>query len=190
MSAVERLMKQSANGQHGPVEEVVESITFVVVAAGAGTNSYVLADVARQATFVAQTHSLLEKYGLLPPVNLMHERTQRTTAGLTPKHVVQPMRRILADVQALQERWGTEGLVPPAEPGSRLAGDDAKSAPYHVSHGGTQLLSVATDHLHAIKLLLIDGGVLQNSAPYTLARGALEAAGTAVWMLAPATLLR
>ena len=74
MAAVERLMEQFAKGQHVPVEKVVKAIPLVAIAAGAGGNSYVLGDVARQATFFAQTHFLVEKYGLSLPVNLVHER--------------------------------------------------------------------------------------------------------------------
>jgi hypothetical protein len=74
MAAIERLMSQFAKGQNVPVGKVVKAMPIIAVAAGAGTNSYVLGDVARQAAYFAQTHFLAEKYGLPLPVHLMHER--------------------------------------------------------------------------------------------------------------------
>ena len=65
MAAIERLMKQFAKSQHVRVDNVVRAIPLVAIAAGAGTNSFVLGDVARQATFLAETHLLAEKYGLI-----------------------------------------------------------------------------------------------------------------------------
>ncbi|WP_166680282.1 EcsC family protein [Kribbella sp. VKM Ac-2566] len=70
MAAVEKLMQQFANGQHVPVEKVTRFMPVVAVLAGAGTNAYVLGDVAKQATLFAQTSFLSEKYGLPMPANL------------------------------------------------------------------------------------------------------------------------
>lgn len=70
MAAVEKLMQQFANGQHVPVEKVTKFMPVVAVLAGAGTNAYVLGDVAKQATLFAQTSFLSEKYGLPMPPNL------------------------------------------------------------------------------------------------------------------------
>jgi hypothetical protein len=44
----------------------------------------------------------------------------------------------------------------------------------------------ATDHLHAAKTLVVDQRVLHVAAPASLARGALENAATAIWLLHPA----
>ncbi|WP_165956483.1 EcsC family protein [Kribbella antibiotica] len=70
MAAVEKLMKQFANGRHVPVEKVTKFMPVVAVLAGAGTNAYVLGDVAKQATLYAQTSFLAEKYGLSMPPSL------------------------------------------------------------------------------------------------------------------------
>lgn len=70
MSAVEKLMKQLANGRSVPVEKVTKAIPVVAIFAGAVTNAYVLGDVARQARLYAQTLFLAEKYGLSLPSNL------------------------------------------------------------------------------------------------------------------------
>jgi hypothetical protein len=70
MAAVEKLMKVFARGQHVPVEKVTKFMPVVAVLAGAGTNAYVLGDVAKQATLFAQTSFLSEKYDLPMPQNL------------------------------------------------------------------------------------------------------------------------
>lgn len=70
MSAVEKLMKQFANGRAVPVEKVTKAMPVVAIFAGAGTNAYVLGDVAHQARLYAQTLFLAEKYGLSLPSNL------------------------------------------------------------------------------------------------------------------------
>ncbi|MFI5708994.1 EcsC family protein [Kribbella sp. NPDC051620] len=72
MAAVEKLLKQFANGQRVPVEKVTKFMPVVAVVAGAGTNAYVLGDVAKQATLYAQTSLLSQKYGLTMPPNLQH----------------------------------------------------------------------------------------------------------------------
>jgi hypothetical protein len=73
MAAVEKLMKQFANGRSVPVDKVAKAMPVVAVVAGAGTNAYVLGDVVRQARLYAQTLFLVEKYGLPVPENLRHE---------------------------------------------------------------------------------------------------------------------
>ncbi|WP_433131294.1 EcsC family protein [Micromonospora sp. CA-240977] len=73
MAAVERLMKQFANGRAVPVDKVAKAMPVVAVIAGAGTNAYVLGDVVRQARRYAQTLHLAEKYGLPVPENLRHQ---------------------------------------------------------------------------------------------------------------------
>ena len=73
MAAVEKLMKQFANGRAVPVDKVAKAMPVVAVFAGAGTNAYVLGDVVRQARRYAQTLYLAEKYGLPVPENLRHQ---------------------------------------------------------------------------------------------------------------------
>lgn len=70
MAAVEKLMKQFANGRAVPVEKVTKAMPVVAIFAGAGTNAYVLGDVAHQARLYARTLFLAEKYGLPLPPNL------------------------------------------------------------------------------------------------------------------------
>ena len=73
MAAVEKLMRQFANGQAVPVAKVAKAMPLVAVLAGAGTNAYVLGDVVHQARLYARTLHLAEKYGLPLPANLRHE---------------------------------------------------------------------------------------------------------------------
>lgn len=70
MAAVEKLMQQFARGQRVPVEKVTKAIPLISMVAGAGTNAYVLGDVAKQATFFAQTSFLSAKYALPMPPSL------------------------------------------------------------------------------------------------------------------------
>jgi len=65
--AVEKLMKQFANGRAVPVEKVTKAMPVVAIFVGAGTNAYILGDVAHQARLYAQTLFLAEKYGLSLP---------------------------------------------------------------------------------------------------------------------------
>ncbi|KRE33061.1 hypothetical protein ASG82_22785 [Mycobacterium sp. Soil538] len=70
-------------------------------------------------------------------------------------------------------------------PGSSLAGDDKASDPYQVSHAVQMCIVTGVDHLHAVKSLFIESGVLHSAAPFTLVRGALEILSTAFWILHP-----
>jgi hypothetical protein len=72
------------------------------------------------------------------------------------------------------------------EAGSQLAGDDADSDPYQVSHCARACLNAGVDHLHAAKKLILDVPIiLHANADYSLLRGALENFGTAFWVLHP-----
>jgi hypothetical protein len=70
LAAVERLMKQAGGAQHVPVRKVTRAIPGLAVVAGAGSNAFMLHDVARQASFYGQTRFLAEKHGLELPANL------------------------------------------------------------------------------------------------------------------------
>jgi hypothetical protein len=70
-------------------------------------------------------------------------------------------------------------------PGSSLAGDDRASDPYQTSHLIRLCLTAAADHLHAVKVLVVEQEMLHIAAPASLARGAIENAATAVWVLGP-----
>lgn len=70
--------------------------------------------------------------------------------------------------------------------GSQLAGDDAASDPYQVSHCARSCLNAGVDHLHAARQLILDEPItLHANADYSLIRGALENFGTAFWVLHP-----
>lgn len=84
----------------------------------------------------------------------------------------------------LVERSGTpDGFT--VQPGSPLAVDDSLSSPYELSYAAEACLTAAIDHLHAACALVLSSGFLHLSAPATVARGTLECASTALWMLAP-----
>jgi hypothetical protein len=88
-------------------------------------------------------------------------------------------------LERMMERVGTEGEFPIAT-GSSLAGDDAAADPYQVSHVIRMCLTAGTDHLHAVKVLVVDQHVVHVAAPASLARGALETLAAAYWVLQPA----
>jgi hypothetical protein len=79
------------------------------------------------------------------------------------------------------------GVRPQVAAGSPLAGDDRRTAPYHVSWGAWHSLSHAVDHLHCLRSVIRDASILHIYAPYTLVRAALENAAAAVWVLHPAS---
>lgn len=83
------------------------------------------------------------------------------------------------------EQWMDQEL-PPVQERSALWTDNQRSHPYDVSQGITHAMTVATDHLHAMRMALT--GVAPNHislhahAPFTLLRAALENACTALWL--------
>src|SRR5680860_715866 len=70
-------------------------------------------------------------------------------------------------------------------PDSRLAADDARRYGYPVSHAVRWCAAAAIDHLHAVKMLVVDSGVHHLYASSTLARTAIETAATGLWILWP-----
>lgn len=70
-----------------------------------------------------------------------------------------------------------------ATPGSLLHLADAMSEPHQASHLVGYLLLTAVDHLHALRMVMVDAGSQHIFAPYTLIRGAIENASTALWIL-------
>lgn len=68
-------------------------------------------------------------------------------------------------------------------PGSLLHLADAMSEPHQASHVVGYLLLTAVDHLHALRMVIVDAGSQHIFAPYTLIRGAIENASTALWVL-------
>lgn len=83
--------------------------------------------------------------------------------------------------------WMTRTNAPPPvpAPGSSLAGDDRATGPYHISHAVFGKLVSAVDHYDALRTLITEAHALHARAPFSLLRGALENAATAVWLLAP-----
>jgi hypothetical protein len=87
----------------------------------------------------------------------------------------------------------THGKV---QAGSALAGDDARTNPYQVSHAAWHALTVAVDHLHCLRNSLVadlDGDHLSvrihTHGQSSLVRGAIENGARAVWLLGPSTRL-
>jgi hypothetical protein len=77
-------------------------------------------------------------------------------------------------------------------PRSPLAGDDAKTHPFEVSHAAWHALTVAVDHLGCLKSSLLGGlegdrvsALIHTHAQSSLIRGAIENAARAVWLVGP-----
>lgn len=70
MAAVEKLLKKLGDGTHVPVKNARMGMPLIAVVTGAGTNAFVLGDVAKQARNYAATLFLVQKYGLDLPPNL------------------------------------------------------------------------------------------------------------------------
>lgn len=82
---------------------------------------------------------------------------------------------------------------PKSEPGSLLFEDDQATYPFPISNDVRYLLVVAADNLSGLRSMILEAtenGVptlnLHVFAPYTLIRNAIECAGTALWIMAPA----
>jgi hypothetical protein len=86
------------------------------------------------------------------------------------------------------EQW-MEQEPPRVEPGSSMSTDNARTDPHQLGHAVLFALGVAVDHLHSMRMALTGAGNgklgLHTFAPFTLSRGALENASTAVWLLSP-----
>jgi hypothetical protein len=76
-------------------------------------------------------------------------------------------------------------LLWPVEHGSQLAGDNTRSNPWRTSDIASAAMGTALDHLHALTTLAVDGAALHAYAPFTLARGCLENAAVALWIVNP-----
>ena len=77
-------------------------------------------------------------------------------------------------------------------PKSSLAGDDAKTHPYQVSHSVQHAVQVAVDHVRCLRSCLVEkveddtaSMVVHPHGQATLLRGALENSARALWLLAP-----
>lgn len=96
-------------------------------------------------------------------------------------------RQAAAYIEELNDRLTDDVVSFDPGPSSSLALDDAASGPFIVSAVLKSCLDAGTDHLHALKVLVLDAGVLHLAAPFSLARGALENYAAATWVLTGAT---
>jgi len=94
--------------------------------------------------------------------------------------------RELAGLFEIIDRWQAERDAElPVQPGSALARDDQETDPFQLSHAAIYALGVAVDHLHCLRMTIQTAQSLHTFAPFTLNRAAMEAAATAVWLIAP-----
>lgn len=68
------------------------------------------------------------------------------------------------------------------DPNSELAVDDGRADGFLVSSAVRTGVTSAVDHLHALCALIFKTGVLHRTAPYSMARGAIESACQAIWI--------
>ncbi|QMU74773.1 hypothetical protein GXW83_02240 [Streptacidiphilus sp. PB12-B1b] len=118
------------------------------------------------------------------------------TAEIDEQEYLRALLSRLETVKAFQELTSTPTPAWTVEPGSPLAGDDAKTAPYQVSQLAWQALLVSSDHLYCLRRTLIGDQqgkkitvTMHIYAQATLLRGAYENAARAVWLLAPTSRL-
>jgi hypothetical protein len=94
--------------------------------------------------------------------------------------------RIAQQIDALVEQTQDKGAFA-IEPGSDLAADDDKSHPYRVSHSARGFINAGVDHMHSLRVLILDAKILHAASDWTLLRGALEHLAIAFWVLNPVT---
>lgn len=103
---------------------------------------------------------------------------------MTEEQAAKKWSEIAGVIDRLQARTDDENDFRTG-PGSSLAGDDKWSDPYRVSHAFQACIVAGIDHLHALKVLVVEAGTLHAAAPASLARGCLENMATAFWILHP-----
>ena len=69
--------------------------------------------------------------------------------------------------------------------GSDLFLDDSLTDPFGVSHMAATNWGAGVEHLHAVRAMVLDAGLLTPTAPFTLVRAAIESAAVVVWLLRP-----
>lgn len=83
LAAIERLLKDAKHVSHMPLKDVAKFVPVVGILLGAGVNSAVLGNVARDAQRYCQTRFLCEKYDLpLPAALAFDEPTPQSGADL------------------------------------------------------------------------------------------------------------
>ncbi|GAA1963526.1 hypothetical protein [Catenulispora subtropica] len=74
-------------------------------------------------------------------------------------------------------------MLPPVQPGSSLAADDAPLGSWNVTRLVTGSISIGLTHVDTVRRLVAELNVLDTASPWTLMRGALEDFATAVYLL-------
>lgn len=104
------------------------------------------------------------------------------------------LRSLFERIDQLERHLSGPTAVPwVTESGSSLERDNELTRPFHLGHQVQRLIHVASDHLSGLRRLMGGGShgqgpgefVVNVYADYTLARGALEAATVAHWLLLP-----
>ncbi len=103
---------------------------------------------------------------------------------IPPEDIAAKWAEMAPLIDRLQAESAEPGMFDVME-GSTLADDDSDRGGYPTSHAATWCATTAIDHLHAVKMLVVDAGVHHLFATSTLARGTIEAAATGLWMLTP-----
>lgn len=104
---------------------------------------------------------------------------------LDAERALEALTRIFERVQRFSDEMARSADGGGIAPGSALSGDDKKSAYFQVSFYAWHLICTANEHLHSLKLQMVDAKVLPRAPAFTVVRGAIEAAATARWMLMP-----
>jgi hypothetical protein len=94
-------------------------------------------------------------------------------------------REIAHYAEVLAQRSATPGEFS-AQAGSDAAMDDEIMGGYNLSTAVVQGLVASIDHLDALTTLVVEHKTLHINAPYSLARGVLENAAIAFWIVHPA----
>ncbi len=69
--------------------------------------------------------------------------------------------------------------------GSSLDGDNKATGNFSVSTPVQLCLATAVEHLHALKVLIVEAEQIHPTVPFTLARAAVETGAIAYWVLSP-----
>lgn len=107
--------------------------------------------------------------------------------GLEPIHEVlvhRKWRQLAAFIEDLNDLASNDPDAFPVDSASSLAADDRASSPFRVSVVARSCINAGIDHLHALKSLVMDAGLLHVAAPFSLVRGGLENFAAASWVLA------
>ncbi|MFB9961488.1 hypothetical protein [Sinosporangium siamense] len=109
---------------------------------------------------------------------------------------LQELLKLLDRAKPWEELTGASSPLWDVQSGSALAGDDAKTDPYQISHSVRHALTVAVDHLNCLRSSLIvemekdrASVSIHTHAQSSLIRGAIENGARAVWMIGPTSRL-